>query len=282
MYTTIIAAWSKLLRALAFAFVAVFFYQYILIPLVGSAVELPLLFSPYSVFGMLLVVFFSVAHAWYTLGLRSAAAFFGLSIVLTWCIEELGVRTGLIFGAYHYTSSGPLVGHVPVEIPFLWFGLLYLGYSLANAIGERVFMQYREKLRLVWLSVLGAVIVTARDALIEPILAQLWVIGRPWVWEESGMYFGVPVQNFFGWMLTAFTVFVAYRSYERMHPGVPIGARSRFFELLPVLFYVGLMVVDVMNPLAPPGLLFVGLIGMAIPALVAGVNIVRPRTTVGR
>ncbi len=276
MSTTIVAIWPKFLRTLASAFVAIFFYQYILIPLAGPAVKLPLLFSPYSAFGMLLVVFFSAAHAWYALGLRNAAVFFGMSVLITWCIEEFGVRTGLIFGAYYYTSPGPLVGHVPVEIPLLWFGLLYLGYALANAIGGRLFAgQGGGRSRLVWLSLLGAAVVMARDAVIEPILAQPWMLGRPWVWEESGAYFGVPVQNFFGWMLTAFIVFVAYRSYERTHPTAPLAPRARFFELLPVLFYAGLMAVDLMNPLAPPGLLSVGLIGMGIPALIAGANIVR-------
>lgn len=255
----------------------VFLYQYILIPLAHPFAELPLLFPPYSAFGMLLVVFFAAAHAWYALGVRNAAVFFGVSVLVTWCIEEVGVRTGLIFGKYHYTSSGPMLGDVPIEIPLLWFGLLYLGYAIANAIAGHHDGARASWFWLLWLSFLGAAVVTARDAVIEPILARPGVFGRPWVWEETGEYFGVPVQNFFGWMLTAFIVLAAYHLYERARPAVPLGARSRSFMLLPVLFYAGLMAVDLMSPIAPRGLMPIGLFGMGVPALVAAMNILRRR-----
>ena len=36
-------------------------------------------------------------------------------------IEEIGVRTGFIFGAYHYSDQlGPKIGHVPLLIPLTW------------------------------------------------------------------------------------------------------------------------------------------------------------------
>ena len=264
----------KILRTLAVAVLAVFWYQYVLISLASSFVTLPRLFPPYSAFGMLLVVFFAAAHAWYALGPRNAATFFGLSVLLTWWIEQFGVVSGLVFGRYHYTSSGFLIGDVPIEIPLLWFGLLYLGYTLANAIGGHVRGVWQGWPELAWLSLLGAAVVTARDAVIEPILARPGVLNRPWVWEEAGEYFGVPVQNFVGWMFTAFVIYIIYRSLERVHALRPLGRPTHSFMLLPVMFYVGLMVVDLMNANIPSELPIIALFAMGVPALIAAWNIV--------
>jgi uncharacterized membrane protein len=31
-----------------------------------------------------------------------------------------------------------------------------------------------------------------------------------WVWDKGGAYFGIPLQNFWGWWLTVFTTFALY------------------------------------------------------------------------
>ncbi|MDR3473695.1 MAG: carotenoid biosynthesis protein, partial [Devosia sp.] len=36
-----------------------------------------------------------------------------------------------------------------------------------------------------------------------------------WVWERGGPYYGVPLQNSLGWIVTTFTVYLLYRAVER-------------------------------------------------------------------
>ncbi len=61
--------------------------------------------------------------------------FFGLSFVISFIMEELGVRTGLIFGPYHYSDMlGPKVSNVPVLIPLGWFMMIYPSWVVARAI----------------------------------------------------------------------------------------------------------------------------------------------------
>jgi uncharacterized membrane protein len=36
-----------------------------------------------------------------------------------------------------------------------------------------------------------------------------------WVWTRGGPYYGVPLRNFLGWIVTTFTVYLLYRSVER-------------------------------------------------------------------
>ena len=43
-------------------------------------------------------------------------------------------------------------------------------------------------------------------------------IGRNWIWEEGGTYFGVPFSNYIGWLLCVFTFFQLFALYVAWHP----------------------------------------------------------------
>ena len=47
---------------------------------------------------------------------------------------------------------------------------------------------------------------TAWDVIMDPIM----VAGGNWVWDVKGAYFGIPLQNYWGWWLTIFTTFALY------------------------------------------------------------------------
>jgi uncharacterized membrane protein len=43
----------------------------------------------------------------------------------------------------------------------------------------------------------------------------MMVHGQHWIWENGGLYFGIPLQNFFGWWLTAFLVYLSFSILDR-------------------------------------------------------------------
>ena len=47
-----------------------------------------------------------------------------------------------------------------------------------------------------------------------------------WVWERGGSYYGVPVQNYLGWIATTFTIYLLYRSVERRWRLQPVSPAS--------------------------------------------------------
>src|SRR5207248_2740604 len=99
-------------------------------------------------------------------------------------------------------------------ISIAWFMMIYPSYVLANLIGDGHATGTRGGLaRLVWLAVLSAMVMTAWDLVVDPLMSGPSV--GAWVWEEGGPYFGVPLRNFVGWMLTTGTVYLAYRGVER-------------------------------------------------------------------
>ena len=52
----------------------------------------------------------------------------------------------------------------------------------------------------------GGLVMTAWDVIMDPIM----VAGGNWVWDVKGAYFGIPLQNYWGWWLTIFTTFALY------------------------------------------------------------------------
>jgi len=175
---------------------------------------------------IVILLLFSLWHASVALGVRLTLVFFAIITVTSWIFEEIGVATGLVYGPYHYTATlGPWLGSVPVLIPLAWFMLVYPSYVVANLIvdGWPVGTPGGRG-HLVRLALVGALVMTAWDLVVDPILSGPTV--GAWVWERGGPYYGVPVQNYLGWIVTTFTAYVLYRSVERRWTLQPVGPLS--------------------------------------------------------
>jgi len=205
-------------------FASIFFFA--LKPLLGWPI--PRLLGPVST---LLVWAFALGHAVWTLGWRHALVFFGLAFVVGLVFEAVGVATGWVYGGYHYGPRlGPQLFHVPVLIPLSWFMVIYLAF----AVTERLLGDDRQRVgRALLACVLGAVVATAWDVVADPQMART----NLWVWEQPGEFFGVPVQNFAGWMATSLVVLAAYRAATWRWPTRPVGESSPLFAALPVIAY---------------------------------------------
>lgn len=147
---------------------------------------------------------FALAHASLRQSWRAALALFALSFAVSLAFESIGVATGLVYGAYHYTEKlGPkFLGLVPYIIPAAWFMMMYPSLVIA----ERLAPQKRGWRRGLAVAAIGGIIMTAWDVVMDPMMAR----GEHWVWEANGPYFGIPLQNYWGWWLTTFAVFLIY------------------------------------------------------------------------
>ena len=182
---------------------------------------------------IVILLLFSLWHASVALGVRLTLAFFAITTVTSWIFEEIGVVTGLVYGSYHYTATlGPWLGSVPVLIPLAWFMLVYPSYVVANLIvdGWPVGTPGGRG-HLVRLALVGALVMTAWDLVVDPILSGPTV--GAWVWERGGSYYGVPLQNFLGWIVTTFTVYLLYRSVERRWTPERVGSLSLDLSEMP-------------------------------------------------
>ena len=213
------------------------------------------------------MLFFSLFHAWYRIGWRRTLVFFAITAAVSWGYEQVGVETGLIYGNYHYTDYlGQKIGHVPVIIPLAWFMMIYPSYIIANLIfSKKPFMQKTTIPKIILLSLLSAVIMTAWDMVIDPYLSGPTV--NAWVWEDGGPYFGIPIHNFLGWIVTTFTIYTIYRIFENRTKPIEFKINNDF-STLPVGAY-GLMLIANLIPGEPEELRIVGPIIMGIPITLA-------------
>jgi putative membrane protein len=78
-----------------------------------------------AILTLLAALVFVVAHGYIALGWRNIIAFSLITIIISFTSEAIGVATGLIFGAYHYTDLlGPKLLGVP---PMIQIGYLATG-----------------------------------------------------------------------------------------------------------------------------------------------------------
>ncbi len=122
--------------------------------------------------------------------------------------------------------------------------------------------------QILWLSFLSAVIMTAWDLVVDPYLSG--PTERAWIWEDgSGQYFGVPLHNFGGWLLTTFTIYFLFQLLsERKFPVHSNRPLTTSIILLPLIGYGAIMVANII-PGEPPELRIIGPIVMGIPLVIA-------------
>lgn len=143
---------------------------------------------------------FSILHAGQRYGWKSALVLLLSVFLVSLGLESLGVATGLVYGPYHYTDQlgVKFLGLVPLLIPVAWFMMMYPATVMAELIISH------KKHDTLWMRILTAAlagfIMTAWDVAMDPMMVR----AGHWVWEVQGAFFGVPVQNYFGWWLTSF------------------------------------------------------------------------------
>ncbi|HLF25733.1 MAG TPA: carotenoid biosynthesis protein [Anaerolineae bacterium] len=271
----------RVLLSAAIVLLALFSYDGVLRPLFAPLIQLPAIVEGVQRLTLLLTLF-SLTHAALVLGWRHSLIFFALSAVIAWGFEQVGVETGAIYGRYHYTEVlGPKLGHVPFLIPLAWFMMIYPSYVIANLIADKRPAGSAGGVgRIAWLAFLSGMVMTAWDLVVDPILSGPNV--QAWVWEDGGPYFGIPVQNYVGWMLTTFTVYLVYRLYERRAPLRPIGPVTPAVAWLPLLAYGAMLLSNVLRGDGPEALIVIAPFVMGLPLVAAIERLVRNRLEIAR
>ncbi|HUN23493.1 MAG TPA: carotenoid biosynthesis protein [Anaerolineales bacterium] len=166
-------------------------------------------------------------------------------LVFSWAIEWLGATHAFPFGNYHYTAAlQPQLLGVPLLIPFAWLMLLPSAWAIAASIDGK------------WhgarFALLSGIALTAWDLFLDPQMVK-WGF---WQWEHFGWYFGIPLQNFAGWVATV-TVF----SFLLRPPALPLFPLIVIYAVTWFLQSVGLIF---FFDLRAPGLVGAGAMGLLL------------------
>ena len=230
-----------------------------------------------------LPVAFALWHLIRWAGVSTALLSFAVIVGTSWSFEAVGVATGRVFGDYYYPPDllGPLLVGVPPLVMLQYFAMGYAALVMARAIGGTLWVR-ATGVRLVITSAMAALAMVVLDLSSDPMQST---VRGDWVWRTGGAYFGVPIQNFWGWFITTFTFFVIVqvlflRRAARVHLEIQ---RPGWFYLQGTLLYASFWLPIVLRPLlgdeSPTALAMWGVAGfaMSIPMVASVLASYRPR-----
>lgn len=171
-----------------------------------------------SYLSTLLIALPAVAGLWRYLGGRRAAVTLAALGLYGFAIETTGAVTGFPYGEFFYGDAlGPkLAGHVPYLLPVSYVPLVIGAFAATAPAGRGNWLRNA----LYW--VLGTtVLLTLVDGVLDPGAAYLGF----WVWPGGGFYYGVPLSNYLGWLLSsalAAVVLLAAGRPRRASHGPPV------------------------------------------------------------
>jgi len=171
---------------------------------------------------------FALLHASQRMGWKRAWILLACVFVVSLTFESVGVATGWIYGPYHYTAKlGPLfLGLVPLLIPIAWFMMMYPSFVIADWL---IPASSRGR-QVLAVAAVGGLVMTAWDVVMDPTM----VASGHWIWEVNGVFFGIPLQNFWGWWLTTFVSFLVFLWWAGR--SLPLAAEGKFDRLTVILY----------------------------------------------
>ncbi|MEM9313560.1 MAG: carotenoid biosynthesis protein [Pseudomonadota bacterium] len=162
------------------------------------------------------------------------AVYFLIAVVVTNVFENMSIISGFPFGAYHHTAAmGPQLWHVPIIVGPIFAVAGYIAWVIAGILLGDVFSTPRGV--AFGRSIIAAFLTTSWDLCVDAIGGTA---NRDWVWANGGPWFGVPLLNFFGWMLTMWVTFQLFALFlTKRQPPEEIPANAAYWRQ-PVVYWL--------------------------------------------
>lgn len=211
---------------------------------------------PYVFLFLLVYAVAATAH----LGWRRTVVFLPLGYGIAWFSEFLSIHWGFPYGYYYYiphTVGQELwVAGVPFMDSLSYVFLAYCSYATALFLlspllirKDNLFILETRPLRRSWrILLLGAVLFVFLDIIIDPVALQghLWFLGQIYGYRVKGLYFGIPMSNFGGWLVVGLAMVGCLQLLDRLsslepHKQPPF-SWIPYIALLGPILYVSVLV----------------------------------------
>lgn len=218
---------------------------------VGTVAMRPYVFAFFAVY-----LLAAVPH----LGWKKTACFTVAGYLIAFVSEFSSINSGFPYGWYYYidtTRAKELwIAGVPFFDSLSYVFLTYCSYTAALLTvspikawrRDLVTLESRAIRRSFGVLVLASLYQVFLDIVIDPVALQgrRWFLGQIYGYREGGVHFGVPLSNYWGWLLVSFVlVFALQRIDARVSKGVekPAGvANLPFRSLLGPVLYLSVLV----------------------------------------
>jgi putative membrane protein len=142
------------------------------------------------------------------LGRVRALGFLFWGWIVAFVAEYASTRIGVPFGLYHYTGTTAgvelYVANVPLFDSISFVFLAYASFCLARwTLGTE---------RRAAIVLLAGILMMLLDVVIDPLAVRgdRWFLGRIFYYPSGGVYFGVPLSNFAGWIVVGWIIVGGY------------------------------------------------------------------------
>jgi putative membrane protein len=226
-------------------------------------------------------------------GWRRTITFTVAGYLISFASEWLSINTGFPYGWYYYidtTSSRELwVAGVPFFDSISYVFLAYCSYATALFIlsplkswrWNLATLETQAIRRSLAALVLGAFLQTFLDIVIDPVALQgrRWFLGQIYGYRENGIHFGVPLSNYWGWLLTSFCLVAAFRQIDaRRLDDPPNGVCNLpFRSLLGPVLYLSVLIFNIAMTflIGEPFMALCGILMYTLPLLVVIIQALR-------
>ena len=154
------------------------------------------------------------------LGVKRTLLFALSGYLITWLSEYSSIHNGFPYGSYHYIEHTRDLELWVLGVPFMdslsYVFLAYASYSVAIfavsplrvSKGTIYLLETRAMRNLFFTRVLGTIFFVYLDIIIDPVALKgdRWFLGQIYGYPEKGVYFGVPISNFIGWLIVGFVL----------------------------------------------------------------------------
>jgi uncharacterized membrane protein len=152
------------------------------------------------------------------LGIKRALFFCITGYLIAWLSEYSSIHNGIPYGFYYYIEQTKGEELWVLGVPFFdslsYVFLAYASYSMALMIIAPVlrtrgiiYLLETKKIRnSIYATILGAIFFVYLDIIIDPValLGDRWFLGQIYGYPQKGIYFGIPISNFIGWLVVGF------------------------------------------------------------------------------
>jgi putative membrane protein len=171
------------------------------------------------------------------LGLKKSLKIIFILSIYALSIETIALVTGFPYSHFNYTDliGFKLLGYTPYTVPFAYVPLFLGCFYMAS-------IRTTEKWKII---ILTTFLVLLADMVLDPAAVAL----KFWIYESPGIFYGVPLMNFMGWIFTGFlssliTMYFLKDNIEDLNK--PNALISSLFLILTfwsaVCLYLGLLV----------------------------------------
>jgi putative membrane protein len=162
-------------------------------------------------------------------GLKRALLFCISGYFIAWLSELSSIHNSFPYGIYYYLEQTRgqeiWVLGVPLMDSISYVFLAYASYSLSVLIVSPVcrsdgllYVLETIKTRSSWYTTLLATLLFVYlDIIIDPVALQgsRWFLGQIYGYQEPGLYFGVPISNFFGWFVVGCLMIATWQKIDQ-------------------------------------------------------------------